>query len=133
MKNIIYTTLFLTFSHFTLAQGLQECRKINSINDRVSCYDTYADSQKNISQEQFGAVKYKEIPENKAFKIVDLSRKQDKYIMTMDNHQVWRQTEIDRKFRLHNGDTVIISSGLLSSYFLKKENGTTKIKVKRIK
>ena len=53
-------------------------------------------------------------------------------IITLDNGQVWRQTDKHR-FRLKKGQVVIIKRGALGSFFIGKENANKRIRAKRVK
>jgi hypothetical protein len=45
-------------------------------------------------------------------------RPRGEMVVTLDNGQVWVQSQIDRKARLNDGDTVTIKKGALASYLL---------------
>ncbi len=115
------------------ANSLQECRQISDRNDRLACYDQLADAKSKKSDNYFGKVKYEEIPEDKTFTVVDYRNIHNRFVMTMNDGQVWKQAEANRLFRIDKGDKVIISSGSLSSYFIQKIDTKLKIKVKRLK
>jgi hypothetical protein len=51
---------------------------------------------------------------------------------TLDNGQVWRQTEVSR-LRIKVGETVEIEPGRFSGYFLSSVNNNRSTNVKRIK
>lgn len=51
-------------------------------------------------------------------------------VITLDNDQVWEQTESER-FRLRAGEEVEIRRGRLSSYFLKRSGTNRSIRVRR--
>lgn len=53
-----------------------------------------------------------------------------KLIITLDDGQVWRQTD-GASYRLKSGDTVIISRGTLGAFYLKKYDTNKRIRVKR--
>ncbi len=53
-----------------------------------------------------------------------------KLIITLENGQIWKQTDSDRLL-LRAGDSVNIERGLLGAFFLKTAAGTSRIKVKR--
>ena len=56
-----------------------------------------------------------------------------KWIITMENGQVWRQTD-SRRFSLENSDQwVVISRGVLGSFFLGEPDRKGSIRVKRVK
>ncbi len=133
MTKYLICTLFILASSQSSASSLKECRKIEDTSKRLSCYDALADTKIGLSESHFGEVKYKEVPEEKIFTVVNVRKSRDKYTITMDDHQIWKQAETSRTFRISEGDKVVINSGSLSSYFLKKVDGKSKIKVKRVK
>jgi hypothetical protein len=53
-------------------------------------------------------------------------------IITVENGQVWRQTDSTR-FRLSKDEMVIIERGVLGSFFIGKENSNQRIRAKRVK
>ncbi|MBL8630546.1 MAG: hypothetical protein JNM81_12995 [Rhodospirillaceae bacterium] len=52
-------------------------------------------------------------------------------IVTLDNGQVWKQTE-GTKYRVSSGAGVTISRGMLGAFFLKADNTSLAVKFKRI-
>lgn len=130
MKKIALILIVLSSNSY--ATSLKECRAIDTKDERLSCYDQLADEQEGISQSRFGAIKYKEIPTEKTYSVIEVKKVHDKYRITMEDGQIWKQVEKSRVFRINSGDSVTIESGLLSSYFLSKEGSSVKIKVKRI-
>ncbi len=133
MTQYLFGTLLVLASVQLSASSLKQCRAIEDTTERLSCYDTLADTKAGISESHFGEVKYKEVPEEKVFTVVSAKKSRDKYIITMDDHQIWKQSETSRTFKIAEGDKVVINSGSLSSYFLKKVGGKSRIKVKRVK
>ena len=55
----------------------------------------------------------------------------DKFVVTLDNGQTWRQTDT-KKLRLRHGDAVRISSAAFGSFLLEKSTGSRMIRVQRI-
>jgi hypothetical protein len=53
--------------------------------------------------------------------------------ITLENEQVWQQTESDSHFFLDSGDTVVIKRGVLGGYQLEEEGGGRRVRVSRIK
>lgn len=59
----------------------------------------------------------------------------NRFTVTLDNGQVWRQLEADTsraRFRSSGGDTVVISKGALGSYNLVVEGRSVLFKVRRL-
>ncbi|MAZ87778.1 MAG: hypothetical protein CL693_09030 [Cellvibrionaceae bacterium] len=131
MKKMVLILIFLSSNSY--ANSLKECRAIGNKDERLNCYDQLADEQEGISQSRFGAIKYKDIPTEKIYSVIEAKKIHDRYLITMEDGQIWKQMERSRIFRIDAGNSVTIESGLLSSYFLSKEGSSVKIKVKRIK
>ena len=55
-----------------------------------------------------------------------------KRVFTMDNGQVWRQTQSD-SLKIKQGDTIYIDRGILGSFYMSKDDVNRKFKVKRVK
>lgn len=56
-----------------------------------------------------------------------------KWIITMENGQVWHQTD-SKRFRFRNPEQrVIVSRGFLNGFFLREPESHTRIRIKRIK
>jgi hypothetical protein len=55
-----------------------------------------------------------------------------KLIITLDNGQVWRQTDSTR-LKLRKDNVVIINRGALGSFFIGKKNANKRIRAKRVK
>lgn len=55
-----------------------------------------------------------------------------KRVFTMDNGQVWRQTQSD-SLKIKQGDVIYIDRGILGSFYMSKDDVNRKFKVKRIK
>ena len=144
--------LLLTFCHTVLADeaALTQCRKIESIEDRVACYDDFVDSryvaqneQKPDAQSLFGTTdaEAKRIVETTldieqidhiATTVVAVkSSASRKMTIALDNGQTWRQLDNER-LRLKDGEAVIIRKASLGSYLLEKQSGSRSIRVKRV-
>ena len=55
------------------------------------------------------------------------------YRFTFENGQKWEQQDTDVKARFKVGETVIIKSGVLGAFYLKRPSSNRTIRVKRIK
>jgi len=54
----------------------------------------------------------------------------DELLITLDDGQVWLQTDTTR-FKLKSGDSVVIERGVLGAFYLKKAGHSKRIRVKR--
>ena len=65
--------------------------------------------------------------------IVEIDKSlRDKYVITLDNGTVWRQTDSDT-LKLKAGQTISIERGLLGAFYLSRSDVNRQMKVKRIK
>ncbi|WP_414829573.1 hypothetical protein [Alteromonas sp. H39] len=65
--------------------------------------------------------------------IVKIDRSlRDKYVVTLDNGTVWRQTDSDT-LKLEEGQSISIERGLLGAFYLSRSDVNRQMKVKRIK
>ncbi|WP_334022290.1 hypothetical protein [Alteromonas sp. S015] len=111
---------------------LETCISIQNDNKRLSCFDRYAKQHLAAQEDKFGATKYKDVETQKTFVISDAKKINGMYIITLDNNQRWKQMEVSRTLSLQQNDVVEISSGALTSYFLKKQGSRMSVKFKRI-
>lgn len=158
MKKILITTLFL-LSAPSLAsninvQALEACSLIENDFKRLMCYD------KVISKETITSSLNNEIsslPQSKSTKPKDTfgleNRKKEEAVkidkirakvtkiqtnqvgyrtITLDNGQVWRQTDTD-SFSAKKGDEIIITRGVFNSFKMKKANNNRTVQVKRVR
>ena len=144
--------LLLTICHAALADeaALTQCRKIESIEDRVACYDDFVDShyvaqdgQKPDAQSLFGTtdaeakrivettLDIEQIDHIAATVAAVKSSASRKMTIALDNGQTWRQLDSERLY-LKNGEAVIIRKASLGSYLLEKQSGSRSIRVKRV-
>jgi hypothetical protein len=87
-------------------------------------------------QEYFG-IEEKQIKEQSVDKIYAtvvkvIKNARKKRIFTLDNGQVWRQTETD-SLSIKQDDIIYIERGILGSFYMSKDQVNRKFRVKRIK
>jgi hypothetical protein len=88
-------------------------------------------------EERFGAERIQKddvfVPDDVSFTISTITENQRKVrTFTFSNDQVWREISKNR-LRVREGDTVTISKGTFTSYYLSKEGVNRKTQVKRIR
>ncbi len=141
-------------------QALEACSLIENDFNRLLCYDNimagksigsarseskipqHAKAHKQAAKEKqatapkddFG-LEHKEIVKEQEDEIRVTVTKAEKaphgeLVITMDNGQIWRQIGSER-FRLKEGDKVVISRGMFNSFLLKLEGQNRTIRVKR--
>jgi len=141
----VVATLFLT--SLCRADTGKECSDIIDNLQRLTCYDNIFRAkdlspaqQRSEDEQRFGAERIVVEPK-KAEKItvseisgtvVELSKKaRGEYVFTLDNGQIWQQTEAQRK-KFRTGIAVKIRKGSFGSYLL-DAGKTGRTKVRRIK
>lgn len=82
---------------------------------------------------EFGFEKLRGSPEFKLYTVVSAKRKNNLWLLEMDNGEWWRQKDNVSTFRVKEGDKVKIRSGFISAYYLSTEHSKRSIKVKRLK
>jgi hypothetical protein len=126
-----------------LSDGLRRCARDTDQTQRLACFDTLVRSLPKIEADQFGMtadVAHKRNPEvfrpqqSEALtgKIVSLREgAEGRLIFTLDNGQVWAQTESRPSISFAIGDAVRVEHGAMSSLWLAADH-QRKTRVKRI-
>jgi hypothetical protein len=134
---LLLTVVFLTVmirpaagASDTLADGLRRCAAETDQAQRLACFDALVATLPQIEADRFGLT-------------VDIARQRDpeaarhaeqpvlpgkiaalrlgpggEYIFTLDNHQVWMQTEIEPNKTFAVGESVHIEHGAMGSLWL---------------
>jgi hypothetical protein len=153
MKKIAMSvTLFVTSGILFAADDVQHpCAHVRNDTDRLACYDqafgkppASAAATSPASNEQFGFTE-KEMarntgqsaapaaPDSVTAAIKSLDRRRDgKFVVTLDNTQVWAQSEFNSQADVQVGDAVTVRRGALGSYLLVTKAGIG-TRVKRVK
>jgi hypothetical protein len=126
-----------------LADGLRRCAGETDQAKRLACFDALAATLPKIEADQFGltadiAHKRDPVGEQQAAeavlpgKIVALREAAaGQLVFTLDNQQVWIQTEVKSRIQFAVGDVVHIEHGAMGSLWLAADKGR-KTRVKRI-
>jgi hypothetical protein len=126
-----------------LAEGLRRCASETDQTKRLACFDALAATLPKLEADQFGltadiARQRDPVGERQAAdavlpgKIVALSQgPHGEFIFTLDNQQVWIQSQLDNRFRFAVGDEVRIEHGAMGALWLAADKGR-KTKVRRI-
>ena len=153
MKTIAMSvTLIVTSRILFAADEVQHpCAHVRDDTDRLACYDqafgkpaAAAAATAAAPQEQFGFTE-KELARNTGQSavsaaaesvtaaITSLVRRHDgKFVVTLDNAQVWAQSEFNSQADVEMGDSVTVRRGALGSYLLVTKAGIG-TRVKRVK
>ena len=98
-------------------------------------------ARKAVDQEEAALAKFghedKQVPEEQIDRIQAKVSKLSKsvygqYIITLDNQQVWRQTDKTR-MKLSKGQSIDIERGFMGSFFMGTEQVNKRIRVQRVK
>lgn len=116
------------------------CASVRDDGDRLACYDdAFGKPASAKSPDQFGLPPEKPSPSAPAepttitAAVTKLDRLRDgKFVVTLDNGQVWSQSEINSQADVRVGDSVTVRRGALKSYLLVTKAGIA-TRVKRIK
>ena len=146
-RRLLPLLLLLAPPAFAAEEALTECRQIEGIEERVTCYDKVVDSLPAPAavpdaQSLFGRddAEAKRIVETTlAIEQIDhveavVTEVQHsatrKLLVTLDNGQVWRQLD-NQTMRLKSGESVVIRKASLNSFLMGKKSGGRSIRVKR--
>jgi hypothetical protein len=143
MRSILFLILItLTTSSVaqTFTEQLIDCSNIEMDEDRLSCYDSAInDGLKPRVENSFGqedelvAEIVEEAPDSLMVTVAEIAQgpaPDFKIIVTLENGQIWRQTDIDRVY-WEQGEQVEITRGLFGSFFMKSVEGGRRIRVTR--
>jgi hypothetical protein len=144
-------TLIVTSGILFAADEVQHpCAHVRNDTDRLACYDQAfgkppaAAATSPAPNEQFGFTE-KEMarntgqsaapaaPDSVTAAIKSLDRRRDgKFVVTLDNTQVWAQSEFNSQADVQVGDAITVRRGALGSYLLVTKAGIG-TRVKRVK
>ena len=126
---------------FTASAGLcaeedtqHPCASVRDDGDRLACYDAaFGKPATAKSPEQFGLPTEKPSPSTPAEPTTITATVHDgKFVVTLDNAQVWSQSEINSQADVRVGDSITVRRGALKSYLLVTKAGIA-TRVKRVK
>jgi hypothetical protein len=135
-----------------LANKVQACVKISQDIKRLSCFDQLKKKQNStmleskivklsaIQVDGFSKKHIKKTPEEEAKEIKSITliisalskTIRGQWKIMFKNGQKWQQKDTAR-IKLKQGDIVVLTKGVFTSVYLKKENTSRRIKVKRLK
>jgi hypothetical protein len=126
-----------------LAEGLRHCASETDQQKRLACFDALAATLPKVEADQFGLtadIAHKRDPVEAHVeaaqvlpgKIVALRQNASgEFIFTLDNQQVWKQSQAEPNKEFVVGDVVRIEHGAMGSLWLAADKGR-KTRVKRI-
>lgn len=138
------TFLLLMFFAFgasaqSLTEQLRSCSELESDGERLSCYDELSAGLIQRVEDSFGqeeelaAEIVEEAPDSLTVVVSEIAQgpaPDFKIIVTLENGQIWRQTDVNRVY-WEQGELVEITRGLFGSFFMKSTEGGRRIRVTR--
>ena len=144
-----------------LDKALQQCRTIESADQRLDCYDAIGRQQDSTSlpssvnstaaeptkaltakapakdnSELFGFEARqitKQVPDRINVEVIKANTVHGKKIFQHSNGQVWKQIDTKRFVFSQTKGQAYIERGALGSFFFSQQNSNTRIRVKRVK
>lgn len=144
-----------------LDKALQQCRTIESGEQRLDCYDAIGRQQDSTSlpssvnstaaeptkalatkapakdnSELFGFEARqitKQVPDRIDVEVIKANTVHGKKIFQLSNGQVWKQIDTKRFVFSQTKGQAYIERGALGSFFFSQQNSNTRIRVKRVK
>lgn len=105
------------------------CAAIADDARRLACYDEAFGAPDSPAND---AARREESSYSFSAVVSGLARRGDRFVATLDNGQVWSQTETNTRIDVRVGDTVSIRRGALGSYLLSDGEGLA-TRVKRLR
>jgi hypothetical protein len=126
--------LMLLSSTAALAAGTHPCTRVQDDAERLACYDrTFGTpaAPKPLPEPE-NTWTPKAVPEKFSAHVSEIEWRNGVFVATLDNGQVWIQSERDTRVQLAEGDTVNIRRASLGSFLLSSEQGIA-TRVKRLR
>jgi hypothetical protein len=139
------SSIVLSIASFTASASVcaedvtrHPCAEVRDSADRLACYDKAFGKPAQAPDAQFGLPPKQPSPEaaepdtvTAAVTAIRLLH-DGKFVVTLDNAQVWSQSEINSQADVRVGDSVTVRRGALRSYLLVTKGGIA-TRVKRVK
>jgi len=159
-KTLLGATLLLAAGSVNAQQeALQQCAGIEDSLERLVCYDNIAkqsqgdskqaerqksntqemtSQQESSSSQQTFGMEHKDKEEGQVDRIeVEVASKEQgpykKWRITLNNGQVWKQTDSGGYFPWDDDDTYYIERGALNSFFFGREDSNRRMRVQRVR
>lgn len=143
---IIRSLIFFLLTSFasgasaqSLNEQLRECAALDADAERLGCYDAISEDLAQRVEESFGqedelaAEIVEEAPDSLTVSVAEIAQgpaPDFKIIITLENGQIWRQTDVNRVY-WEQGEQVEITRGLFGSFFMRSTEGGRRIRVTR--
>lgn len=143
MALLAWVSMPVGAKNLPLADGLRRCAGESDEAKRLACFDALVSTLPKVEADQFGLtadIARKRDPVGEGHvddavltgKILALRQgPRGEWIFTLDNQQVWDQTEAELSKRFEVGETVHIEHGAMGSLWLAADKGR-KTRVRRV-
>ncbi len=141
--------LFLTAQSPAGTGSWQDCLSLSDDAGRLACYDAYAKElssgvQPEVlptenAQDQETAFGKRESADDGRIDEIHASvaslqkQTRGRWLVTLDNDQLWQQVDSRSSFRIREGDAVVIKRGAFGSFVLRLAGANRSIRVKRLR
>jgi hypothetical protein len=118
--------VLLTLSCVTSARAASPhpCTGIPDDRERLACYDrTFGTPAEPKAQPDPPALRAEPLPEKFTATVSKFEWRNGVFVATLDNGQVWLQTERDSRVQIDAGQTVTVRRASLGSFFMSTEQG----------
>jgi hypothetical protein len=119
-------TLLLFSLPVTRAQAASPhpCTRHQNDQERLACYDrTFGTPAEPKALPEPAPTRTEALPEKFTAKVAKFEWRNGVFIATLDNDQVWIQTERDSRVRLEVGDTITVRRASLGSFLMSSDQG----------
>lgn len=124
------TLLFLTTVR---AADPHPCTRIQDDQERLACYDrTFGTPAEPKKLPDPPPVSASALPERFTAKVTQVEWRNGVFVATLDNGQVWLQSERDSRVQIDAGQSVTVRRASLGSFFMSNDQGIA-ARVRRLK
>jgi hypothetical protein len=128
--HVLMTLLCVTTAR---AASPHPCTRIQDDRERLACYDrTFGTPAEPKALPDPAPAKAEPTPEKFTAKVSKFEWRDGVFVATLDNDQVWLQTERDSRVQLEVGQAVTVRRGSLGSFFMSGDQGIA-ARVRRVK
>lgn len=109
------------------------CTRHQNDQERLACYDrTFGTPAEPKALPEPAPARTEALPDKFTARVSKFEWRNGVFVATLDNDQVWIQTERDSRVRLEVGDTVTVRRASLGSFLMSSDQGIA-ARVRRVK
>lgn len=109
------------------------CTRIHDDRERLACYDrTFGTPAEPIALPDPPPAPAAQVPDKFTAKVDKFEWRNGVFVATLDNGQVWIQTERDSRVQIDAGETVTVRRASMGSFFMSSDQGIA-ARVRRLK